>query len=193
MRRLSLPPHFGALYVCPAEDTESAQSAAAHRMLSEALPLYTEERRITLSDPPTLLCTDMGKPYFSDLPDVRFNLTHCRGLAGCLFSPWECGVDAEGIRPVRERVVRRVFSAQEQEMLRHAAAPDLLFTRLWTLKEAYVKAIGVGISYPMREVSFSFGADGEIVCSKTEAGFWQTTEAASYVISVCILNEEHSS
>lgn len=185
MRRLPLPEAFGALYVCPAGGTESEQSRTAHELLTDALRLYTEERRIAMSDPPSLVCTKMGKPAFRELPEVRFNLSHCKGLAAVLLSPYECGVDVEGIRSVREGVVRRVFSEAEQERMRRAEDPALLFTRLWTLKEAYVKAIGIGISYPMREVSFSL-EHGEIRCTK-DAAFWQTTEIEGVVVSACAL------
>ena len=186
MRQIDLPASFGALYICPAEQTEKVQSAAAHAMLTDCLPLYTKDRRIRLSGSPSVLRTEMGKPYFPELPEVKFNLSHCKGLAACLLSPFECGVDTEGRRALKPPVVRRVFSQEEQAALEAAKDKDLFFTRIWTLKESYVKALGIGISYPMREVSFTFTDDG-IRCSKPDARFWQTIEDG-FVISVCILN-----
>ncbi len=185
MKQLPVPGHFGLLYTAPAALTESLQSAAAHELLHQCLPLYASTRRIRLTDSPVILRTEMGKPYFQDFPDVHFNLSHCKGLAACLLSPYECGVDTERKRPVRERVAARVFSPEEQAALQTAPDPDLFFTQLWTLKESYVKAVGVGISYPMREVSFTFTPDG-IRCSKPDAAFWQCIEG-EFVISVCIL------
>lgn len=70
-------------------------------------------------------------------------------------------------------------------MLAAAEEPDLLFTRLWTLKEAYVKAIGIGISYPLREVSFSFSGD-RILSSKPEASFAQLL-LPGHILSVCVM------
>ena len=184
MRRLSLPDGFGALYVCTAPETEAAQSAAAHAMLRKVLPLYANEHGIALNGDPMLLRSDMGKPYFAGLPGIFVNIAHCRGLAAVLLSACECGVDVESVRPLREKVVRRVFSDEEQRALSEAADPDRLFTRLWTLKESYVKAIGIGISYPMREVSFTLGRT--ITCTKPDAAFCQLDEG-EFILSACIL------
>ena len=184
IRRLSLPDVFGALYVCPAPETEAGQSAAAHAMLREVLPLYANEHGVAVPDDPILLRGEMGKPYFSDLPGVFVSIAHCRGLAAVLLSGHACGVDAEAVRPLREKVVRRVFSDEEQAHLAEASDPDRLFTRLWTLKESYVKSIGIGISYPMREVSFTLGR--AITCTKPDAAFYQLDEG-EFILSACIL------
>ena len=189
IRRLVLPEQYGTLYVSPAPETERGQSAAAHDMLQSVLPLYMKERGIVLRDTPALLRTEMGKPYFAGSSGMYVNLTHCRGLAAVLLSPYECGVDAETVRPVRERVVRRVFSDAEQKALAASDAPDRFFTRLWTLKEAYVKAIGVGISYPMREVEFTLG--DAISCTKPDARFFPIDEG-DFLLSVCVLTGAHT-
>lgn len=185
MQHLLLPGDFGALYLCPAGETEKAQSTAAHALLSDCLLLYAQERQICVPDALSYRYSEMGKPSFAELPEVQFNLSHCGGAAVCLLSPFVCGVDVEKKRPLRPKVVSRVFSEEEQRALRSADDPDLLFTRLWTLKESYVKAIGIGISYPLKKVSFSFSERG-ILCSESGAQFWHT-EMGAYCISVCIL------
>lgn len=185
MQQLLLPETFGALYLCPAGQTEREQSAAAHAMLEECLPRYADMHGLHLPDTLTYQRTELGKPSFAELPAVQFSLSHCTGMAACLLSPYVCGVDIERTRPLRHKVVSRVFSQEEQAMLQSANDPDLLFTRLWTLKESYVKAIGTGISYPMKTVWFSLTPEG-IVCSKSGAAFWQTCED-DYSVSVCVL------
>lgn len=184
MKRLLLPECCGALYICSAEGTQAAQHEAAHALLAECLPLYAAERKLRLPvhAPET---TGMGKPFFPDTPELHFNLSHCSGLAACLLSPSECGVDVERRRPLRNKVAKRVFSSDEQKALAESEDPDMLFTRLWTLKEAYVKAIGVGISYPMREVCFRVTETG-IQSNRTDAEFWHTLEG-EFAVSVCLL------
>lgn len=185
MRRILLPGTLGVLWLCPAGETERVQHDAAHAMLDAAVAEYAKERRIRVPDPLLLSETEKGKPFFPALPEVHFNLSHCKGLAACLLSERECGVDVEHRRPLRPKVAKRVFSPEEQAALEAAADPDMLFTRLWTLKEAYVKAIGIGVSYPMREVCFSL--DGDAVRSnRTDAVFWHRVED-DYAVSVCCL------
>ncbi len=190
MQRLLIPEQFGSLYICPADGTEQEQHTIAHALLREALSAYTWERQIFLPDMPVLAHTEKGKPYFPDYPAVHFNLSHCRGMAVCLLSQHVCGVDVEQRRPLREKVVSRVFSAEERSALEMADDPDFLFTRLWTLKESYVKAIGIGVSYPMREVCFSL-TETDIFSNRPDADFRNITEG-NFSISVCVLKPQAS-
>ena len=185
MTRLPLPEKLGMLFVCEADGTPREQSEIAHKLLRDCLPEYVNMRGIACADHPAVLRTEMGKPYFAEDFPVQFNLTHCKGLAACLLTDKPCGVDAERIRPLRPPVVRRAYSEAEKAALEISDDPDRLFTRMWTLKEAYVKAIGVGISYPLREVSFTLKGDTAI-CSIPDAVFWQTVYG-EHIISVCTL------
>jgi 4'-phosphopantetheinyl transferase len=92
-------------------------------------------------------------------PMLRFNLTHTAGLAACIVTlQRDCGIDAEPI--VRRRAVggvaRRMFS--QRECARLDALPDdsrlVYFFQRWTLREAYGKARGVGLSFPTRKLAF---------------------------------------
>ncbi len=185
MTRLPLPDELGMLFVCEADGTPREQSETAHKLLQDCLPEYANMRGIACAQFPAVLRTEMGKPYFAEDFPVQFNLTHCKGLAACLLSPYPCGVDAERIRPLRPPVVRRAYSESEKAALDASDDPDRLFTRLWTLKESYVKAIGTGISYPLRELSFTIKEDTAIG-SIPDAVFWQT-EFGEHIVSVCAI------
>ncbi|MGD0741290.1 MAG: 4'-phosphopantetheinyl transferase superfamily protein [Terracidiphilus sp.] len=81
------------------------------------------------------------------------------GAAAALEGP-EVGVDVESLARADEIVplAARVFSAAERarlEALPAAERPDRALL-LWTLKEAYVKARGMGLSLPLQEISFLF-------------------------------------
>lgn len=185
--RLPIPTEWGALYAAVvAESQKQGQHEAAHRLLQECLPQYAREYGISVSEaPPMLTFGEMGKPVFRDYPQICFNLSHCTGLAVCLFSETECGVDCESIRKYKPRTAQRVCTPQENAALEAAEDPDILFTRLWTLKESYVKAIGIGISYPLREVGFVI--DGEnIVSNRSDASFMQLL-LPEHIVSVCVL------
>ncbi len=187
--RLPIPEAWGMLFAASLPEAQKRRHhELAHGLLREKLPEYEHSCNTAIAaEPPRLVFGKNGKPALADYPEIRFNLSHCEGLAVCLFSPYECGADCESIRKYKLRTAQRVCSAQELAALEHAVDQDLLFTRLWTLKEAYVKAIGIGISYPMREVSFAFEGD-KIVSSKPDASFIQLL-LKEHIVSVCVLHE----
>jgi 4'-phosphopantetheinyl transferase len=90
---------------------------------------------------------------------LRFNLSHTRGLVACAVAlGHDVGVDVERIdREVALLgVARHVFSERENAGLLSlsGSAQRLRFFELWTLKEAYVKAIGKGLAAPLKSISF---------------------------------------
>jgi 4'-phosphopantetheinyl transferase len=92
---------------------------------------------------------------------LRFNLTHTRGLAACaVASGREVGVDAEDWhrqgRGVSAELVRRCLSPGERAHLGGLpeAERQRTFFDYWTLKEAYLKARGLGLALPLEEITF---------------------------------------
>ena len=149
MNELPVPGHVGLLYTAPAALTESLQSAAAHELLHQCLPLYASTRRIRLTDSPVILRTEMGKPYFPDFPDVHFNLSHSGERVMCVISPFEVGCDVEIIKGDRGRLAERFFKPEESAWIKHFETLEKqseAFYRLWTLKECYMKVTGRGMS-----------------------------------------------
>jgi 4'-phosphopantetheinyl transferase len=106
-----------------------------------------------------------GKPFLRDDPDLAFNLSHSNGLA--LLATMRGGVvgcDIEWRNPdlACPRVARRLFASEEYEAL--AALPPERwvagFYNCWTRKEAYVKALGLGLSHRLDSFTVSV-APGE--------------------------------
>lgn len=99
-----------------------------------------------------------GRPYIAllhNIIDLNFNLSHTRGLAICAicFSA-EIGVDTEFTENLSNLgdLAKFVFLPQELHQIELAKPEDrnLTFFKLWTLKEAYVKARGMGFAIPMK-------------------------------------------
>lgn len=158
------------------------QHSHAHKLLRECLkPLniaYSEDMPITKNQ--------YGKPSLTDYPEVFYNLSHAKGIAACIVSDAECGIDCEPIREYRPNVVKRAFSDSEKSMI--LSAPEnqrnMLFFQLWTLKEAYIKAVGMGLSYPMSDIEFSF-ENGEILSNAIDYRFRQYILKNKYIVSIC--------
>lgn len=105
-----------------------------------------------------------GKPY---LPggELDFNLSHSFDRALIGFSLKPLGIDIERLRPIKEalKLAARFFSPDEASAVR-ALPPERLyegFFEIWTMKEAYVKATGEGLSRPLSSFTVSLGA-GEL-------------------------------
>jgi 4'-phosphopantetheinyl transferase len=100
-------------------------------------------------------------------PRVRFNLSHTEGLVACAFAlEHDVGVDVEHVdrRVEIAELSKSVFSPSERERLLGRAdehARRQRFFELWTLKEAYIKAVGKGLALPLRAISFELDA-GEL-------------------------------
>ncbi len=93
-----------------------------------------------------------GKPELvrsACIPDLTFNLTHTRGLSACVISlERSVGIDAEHTRRKNklDGIARRMFSEQELAAMSVSSDSQQYFYCLWTLGEAYVKALGTGLS-----------------------------------------------
>lgn len=105
--------------------------------------------------------TAHGRPELAE-PDgasLRFNLAHTDGLVACVVcASAACGVDVEGFARIDYRKLpARILAPAEDDALRalpaHRRRDRLL--EVWTLKEAYLKARGLGLSQPLREVAFA--------------------------------------
>lgn len=95
-----------------------------------------------------------GKPALaSPASTLHFNLSHSGGIAAAAFATGgELGIDVERVdRKVDLTVADSYFSPYEIERLHALPAADhpSAFFRIWTRKEAFVKAQGQGLSLPL--------------------------------------------
>ena len=136
----------------------------AHGMLRRVLAQHT-------GVPPQALLFETGVHGRPELAgpaaagSLRFNLTHTPGLAACAVAVGRSvGVDAERLARKIDRgpVSARVFSDEERRGLDELSGKDAQerFFVHWTLKEAYVKAVGRGFSLPLRRITTAPTSDG---------------------------------
>lgn len=100
---------------------------------------------------------------------LRFNVSHTKGMAVCAVVAAEgletddVGVDVEDLRRrrVKRELARRFFASAEVEALEKLSEdrwPEA-FLEFWTLKEAYIKARGMGLAIPLADFAFTLSAD----------------------------------
>lgn len=102
-----------------------------------------------------------GKPELQNAPfALRFNLSHNDKLivcAVCLQHDIGCDVESLSRKISTDAISKRYFSASEYQSLNKmpAARQNAKFFEYWTLKEAFVKATGLGISQGLDSFSFT--------------------------------------
>lgn len=108
---------------------------------------------------------DRGKPFIND-SDIKFNISHSDNFAVFAVTSYnEIGIDTEKIKDLPDAltIAKNYFS--EMEVLQFAKVDEnnykQAFFNCWTRKEAFIKAIGEGLSYPLANFSVSF-LPGEI-------------------------------
>ena len=144
---------------------DSHRYLVSHAMLRQVLSGYTDLAPADLR----FFRSEHGRPEIanSEFPGIRFNLTHTHGLAACIVTQGnDCGIDAEKLdaRHHMTGIAQRMFSAEEcrqLESLSGAEMSEAFFSR-WVLREAFVKAKGIGIFYPTRKLHFDIRDDNTI-------------------------------
>ncbi len=92
---------------------------------------------------------------------VFFNLSHSGEWTVLALSDSEVGVDIQQVKPVDMRLAKRFFGEEEVKKLQDAGDnAERLFYRFWTVKEAYLKALGTGLNRPLNSFSVRFTAGG---------------------------------
>ena len=102
-----------------------------------------------------------GKPFLassSAINPLQFNLSHAHGLAVYAFTQHtEVGIDVEYIRPIPDcdRIAAQNFSQQERIIFSALPIDEKIpaFFRIWTRKEAFIKALGDGLTFPLNQFS----------------------------------------
>jgi 4'-phosphopantetheinyl transferase len=146
------------------------------RIISVYLALAPDEVRFVYNE--------YGKPFISDdqnLGALSFNLSHSNCMAlYAVARGRRVGVDIEYMREdfATLEVAERFFSKDEVEALKAAPVDRRTeaFFNCWSRKEAYIKAIGMGVSYPLDGFTVSLGVAPALLkvdADATEAARWK--------------------
>ena len=116
---------------------------------------------------------DHGKPALAPtmgVPTLQFNISHSHSAALLAFTyNREIGVDIEYARKLDDanQIAEHFFSERENMIFRQLPAEQkrLAFFDCWTRKEAFIKAIGEGLSHPLDafDVAFAPGEEAELL------------------------------
>lgn len=149
--------------------------ALSRRLLRHTLTsrLHLEEASIRLER------AGNGRLQLASPKHWHISLSHAAGLVAVIVAAAPCGVDIEWTREINsERIAMRYFSAPERAWLRQHPETHLEdFFRLWTLKEAGVKALGVGLAHHLDTLAFDIADDTPRLRGGTEPmALWQHSQ-----------------
>jgi 4'-phosphopantetheinyl transferase len=168
--QMSREEHIEAVAMLSADEVERAQRLvfprdrvvylAAHALLRQVLSHY---ERIP-SSAWTFEANSDGKPVLGSphrATSLCFNLTHTTGLVACVVGrARDVGIDVESLdaRVDWFEIASRFFSTSEVTSLHSCVESErhARFVELWTLKEAYIKAMGTGLSTPLQTFAFVY-------------------------------------
>jgi len=139
-----------------------------------------------------------GKPSISNsLPwPLKFNISHSGDLILIAVANGnDVGVDVETIasREKTAGLIERCFSSREASFINYPSVEqtEQRFFQLWTLKESYIKALGTGLSTPLKSFEFEINegraelrnqADGD----KKKWLFWMDNPDKLHQIALCL-------
>lgn len=117
---------------------------------------YALSKEYGYRDYPTMQKDDQGKPQLAELPNLYFNVAHCKTGVACLLDTASVGVDIQDYVPFDEGLLPYFMSEEEKKKAMEKRS-SVYFTRTWALKESYGKWLGAGILYDMPGYTVSEG------------------------------------
>lgn len=141
-----------------------------------------------------------GKPFLKEnTQDLYFNMSHSHHIAlYAIAGKGDIGVDVELIRDItiEESLCDMILSRTEKQWFNSLEESNKIrmFFYLWTSKEAFVKAKGVGLSFPLKQINIPFHQDSfdkiikvqERKPSKQEWALYRFEKSAKYIGAVAI-------
>ncbi len=134
-----------------------------------------------------------GKPCLPRCPELHFSLSHSGSYAMCAAAEKPVGCDIQLAAPRSLRVAERYFTQEEQARIltqETEEARQEMFYRIWTLKESFVKCLGLGLRLPLDSFSAYPAESGGVVLAQSAdpGGFrlFEPSPPAGFRCAVCI-------
>lgn len=99
-----------------------------------------------------------GKPFFTLIPKIHYNISHSGKYVMCLFAGEEVGIDIQIHKKVNyERILERMVPADMVREILESDDMEKAFFAQWVLREAYIKWTGEGLSRDLRTIPMDKG------------------------------------
>lgn len=135
-----------------------------------------------------------GKPYLEpvreNIKKLYYNISHSGEWVYLILSDDEVGIDVEKITDKATGIARRFFTENENRYIAHSEHPDEAFTRLWTIKEAYIKYLGTGLSKDLKSFEINITGDKVLITDEgvTQNVLVKSTKKQEYFVAYVTYN-----
>lgn len=175
------------------EDNNLTKPKQVSLWAKQLVQKYIKDKGFTFE--PIISYSQEGKPFFLNNTSLHFSISHNNNYIAICFSEKEIGIDIENKRKAKLEIAKRFLHKKEAEYLSSISdqeSLDIAFTKIWTLKEAYVKCIGTGIANTFNTFYITLEPEIEIHNSKdVQINSFYLEEQGLYV-SICELENSHN-
>jgi len=175
------------IYIALHEDSFKKNSACKSHLAGEQLLSYglLYEKGLVYKNEDSAV-NAWGKPSLICNPDIFYNISHSEDCTVCIISDkFVVGIDVEMVRDFSMYAANKVCSKEELDRILSKDDPNREFFRYWTLKESYIKFLGMGISYPMKSVTFEIEPDGKVLSNVSGCTFHLIEDLKEFVVALC--------
>lgn len=162
------------------DNRNAIQTLYSNMLVKEKIAekLYTQAKNIKF------LFNKNSKPYINN-DKLWFNISHSDEMVAVVLSDSPVGVDVEKNFKFNSKLAKKICSDYEMKLLERCSNKDSLLTKLWTIKESYLKAIGEGITIKISDVICN--PDENIVTHHGKKAPFFTKCLNEYTVTVCQL------
>ena len=155
-----------------------AGSLALKKILGR-MGIYEKELSYRLSD--------NGKPYFLNLSDKYFSISHSGEYAAACVADREIGCDIQKITDADLSIANRFFTEKDNEYINACDDKTDAFFRLWVFKESLAKATGRGLVPCLSSIEIhSFNDKPFAVFENEKYMFYEKDICSGYKCAVCV-------
>ncbi|WP_057511659.1 4'-phosphopantetheinyl transferase family protein [Staphylococcus sp. NAM3COL9] len=105
---------------------------------------------------------EYGKPVLQMPSGIHLNISHTDGFSVCVVSDKNVGIDIEKIEAIDLDIAKKYFALTEYQYIMNAQNSDVQFNRffeVWTMKECYLKLLGIGMYKELDSFSITPGRE----------------------------------
>lgn len=127
---------------------------------------------------------NFGEPIFVNAPNMFCSIAHSYGLGVGASAFFKLGVDVEKIRK-HDKSLLKYIALQRELSLFNEESEDILVTKIWVIKEAVSKALGIGIAYPFIDMIIEKEGCGYLITTNDIKWFIEVFQHNDYIIGYC--------